>query len=97
MPRKPQRKPKPNATEVFLLDENGTQKSLGFASEATPLTVYNHTVFPWDIRPYTGLNIYRRSGMSLLAAGLACLVAGLLINLYVGRRSLVSTQDRTEL
>jgi hypothetical protein len=85
----------PNATEVFLLKEDGSQESLGFASEAAPVTVYKHTVFPWNIRPYTGLNIYRRSGTALLIAGLTCLLAGLLINLYAGRRPLASTQART--
>jgi cytochrome c biogenesis protein len=87
---------KPNAAEVYLLEADGNRESLGFASEEEPLTIYNHTVFPWNIRPYTGLNIYRRSGMTLLVVGLVCLVAGLLINLYVGRRTLGSTQENIE-
>ena len=79
---------KPDATEVFLLDEGKAPESLGYATEPEPLTVSGYTVFPWDIRPYTGLHIYRRPGTPLLVAGLACLMIGLLFTLVYRRASL---------
>jgi len=87
----PEQVVKPDATEIFLLEEGGKPKSMGFASEASPLTIYNHTVYPWDIRPYTGMQIYRRSGTPLLLLGLSSLLLGLLINLFAGRRTLART------
>lgn len=83
---------KPDATEVFLLDqESGESRSLGFASEATPVTVNGYTITPWNIRPYTGMHIYQRQGMPLVISGIVCLMAGLLITLFLGRRTLASS------
>lgn len=81
---------KPNATEVFLLNEDGSRQSLGYASATDPVMVYKHTVFPWNIRPYTGLHIYHRPGTPLLMGGFVCLMIGLLITLYKRRTVLLS-------
>ena len=86
---------KPDQVEVFLLDEeSGESRSLGFASEETPLTVNGHTITPWNIRPYTGIHIYQRQGMPLVISGIVCLVLGLLITLFLGRRTLASTSTK---
>jgi hypothetical protein len=73
---------RPDATEVFLLEENGERRSLGFATETTPLSASGYAVSVWGIRPYTGLHIYRRPGTPLLVAGIACLLIGLSISLW---------------
>jgi cytochrome c biogenesis protein ResB len=86
---------KPDQVEVFLLDqESGESRSLGFTSEAAPLIVNGYTVTPWNIRPYTGMHIYQRQGMPLVISGIVCLMAGLLITLFLGRRTLASTSTK---
>lgn len=88
---------KPDATEVFLLDEeSGESQSLGLASVAAPLSVNGYTITPWNIRPYTGMHIYQRQGTFLLIAGLACLMTGLLMTLFLGRRTLASSRATSD-
>jgi cytochrome c biogenesis protein ResB len=83
---------KPDQVEVFLLDqESGESRSLGYASVATPVTVNGYTITPWNIRPYTGMHIYQRQGTSLLIGGFICLMTGLLMTLFLGRRTLASS------
>jgi cytochrome c biogenesis protein ResB len=85
---------KPDTTEVFLLEEGNEPRSLGYASEANPLSVNGYTITPWNIRPYTGMHIYQRQGMPLVISGIVCLMAGLLITLFLGNRTLASTSTK---
>jgi len=82
---------KPDAAEVYLLKADGSRRSLGLASEASPVTVYGYTITPWDVRPYTGLHVYRRPGTPLLVAGIFSLLLGLAIALIRRRFSLGTT------
>ena len=68
-----------NAVEVFLVEQNGDRQSLGFATESTPVSASGYMVSAWDIRPYTGLHVYRRPGTPFLIAGTVCLMIGLAI------------------
>ncbi len=68
----------PTATEIVLLEEGGSRRSLGLASQANPLDVYGFTVSVWGVRRYTGLHVYRRPETPVLVAGAGLLVAGLL-------------------
>jgi ResB-like family protein len=87
---------KPDQVEVFLLDqESGESQSLGFSSETNPLSVNGYTITPWNVRPYTGMHIYQRQGMPLVISGIVCLMAGLLITLFLGRRTLASSSTKT--
>ena len=74
-----------NAVEVFLVEENGDRQSLGFATETTPLSASGYIVSVWDIRPYTGLHIYRRPGVPIIITGIRCLLIGLaIIGIVIG-------------
>jgi hypothetical protein len=77
---------KPDTVEVFMIENNGAPQSMGFASEEAPLTISGYTISPWNIRPYTGLHVYRRPGNFFLIAGIICLVIGLAITLLRGRK-----------
>lgn len=77
---------KPDSVEVFMIENNRAPQSMGFASAAAPLTISGYTVSPWNIRPYTGLHVYRRPGNFLLISGIVCLVIGLGITLLRGRK-----------
>jgi len=79
---------RPDAAEVYLLEANGSRRSLGLASEASPIKIHGYTIMPWDVRPYTGLHIYRRPGTLLLVAGIFSLLLGLAIALIRRRFSL---------
>jgi len=70
---------RPNAVEVFLVEENGDRQSLGFATETTPLSASGYMVSVWDIRPYTGLHVYRRPGKAIFITGIGFLLFGLSI------------------
>ena len=76
---------RPNAAEVFLLEENGKRRSLGFATSTVPLSASGYSVSVWGIRPYTGVHVYRRPGKPILIAGITCLLIGLSITAFCRR------------
>lgn len=79
---------RPNAVEVFLIEENGDRQSLGFATDTAPVSASGYMVSVWDIRPYTGLHVYRRPGKPILITGIAFLLFGLAIfGFIIGSRS----------
>lgn len=78
----------PTTAEIFLLEEGGTRRSLGSASETKPLQVDGFTISVWGVRPYTGLHVYRRPEKPFLLAGLVTLLVGLVGYVFGwGRRS----------
>lgn len=91
------------AAEVFLLQENGASRSLGFATRAKPLEFGAWEISLGGIRRYTGLHVYSRPEVPVLMLGVAALVAGLIG--YVTRwgqrllpylrRGPLKSQDRT--
>jgi hypothetical protein len=74
---------RPNAVEIFLVEEGGERQSLGLATETTPVSASGYMVSVWRIRPYTGLYVYRRPGFRIYVAGLVCLLAGAAISGFV--------------
>ncbi len=65
------------ATEVVLLQVDGTVRSLGFASQTEPLKFGAWTVSVTNIRRYTGLHVYNRPEQPFLIAGIVTLIVGL--------------------
>jgi hypothetical protein len=66
------------ATEVVLLQADGTVRSLGFASQTEPLKFGAWTFTVTNIRRYTGLHVYSRPEQPFLIAGIVVLITGLL-------------------
>ncbi|MEE8326437.1 MAG: cytochrome c biogenesis protein ResB [candidate division NC10 bacterium] len=66
------------ATEIFLLKEDGTGRSLGLATQSEPLKFGAWTFSVTNIRRYTGLHVYSRPEQPLLIAGIVILITGLL-------------------
>jgi hypothetical protein len=73
---------RPNAAEIFLVEQNGERQSLGFATESDPVSASGYMVSIWGIRPHVGLHVYHRPGQPMLAAGIVCLLAGFLIAVF---------------
>ncbi|MBI3000121.1 MAG: cytochrome c biogenesis protein ResB [Deltaproteobacteria bacterium] len=78
------------AAEVFLLQEDGSGRSLGFARRTEPLTFGAWTISVANIRRYTGLHIYSRPEMPVLMLGVFTLVVGLIGYFTRWGRSLLS-------
>jgi len=78
---------RPNASEIFLVEDNGERQSLGLATETTPVSASGYMVSVWRIRPYMGLYVYRRPGFPVLVTGLVCLVVGAAVSGFVFGRS----------
>ena len=70
---------RPNAAEIFLVEQNGDRQSLGFATESDPVSASGYMVSIWGIRPHVGLHVYHRPGQPMLITGIVCLLAGFLI------------------
>lgn len=66
------------AAEVFLLQENGTSRSLGFAGATEPLTFGAWTISITNLRRYTGLHVYSRPEIPVLILGVCTLIVGLI-------------------
>lgn len=71
---------RPNAAEIYLVEDTGERQSLGLATETAPVSASGYMVSVWRIRPYVGLYVYRRPGFPILVAGLLCLLAGAAIS-----------------
>lgn len=65
------------AAEIFLLDEGGTGRSLGFAARREPLRFGAWTISIANIRRYTGVRVYSRPEMPVLITGVIMLALGL--------------------
>ena len=65
------------AAEVFLLDEGGTGRSLGFATQREPLRFGAWTISIANVRRYTGVHVYSRPEMPVLLTGVILLALGL--------------------
>jgi hypothetical protein len=76
-PQGPAGAPSSFTTEIFLLREDRTTRSLGFASQREPLKFGAWTVSVGTIRRYTGLHIYRRPERPFLIAGIVSLIIGM--------------------
>jgi hypothetical protein len=74
---------RPNAAEIFLVEDNGERQSLGLATETTPVSASGYMVSVWRIRPYMGLYVYRRPGFPVMVAGMVCLLAGAAVSGFV--------------
>ncbi|MGE5303553.1 MAG: cytochrome c biogenesis protein ResB, partial [Alphaproteobacteria bacterium] len=65
------------SAEVFLLQEDGASRSLGFARQTEPLKFGAWAISVANIRRYTGLHVYSRPEIPLLMIGVFTLVVGL--------------------
>jgi hypothetical protein len=65
------------ATEVFLLQADGTSRSLGFAGQSEPLQFGAWTISVGAVRRHTGVHIYSRPEKPILMAGIVVLMVGL--------------------
>lgn len=65
------------AAEIFLLQEDGTSLSLGFAKEKEPLRLGAWTFSVANVRRYTGVHIYSRPEIPILLLGVFTLLVGL--------------------
>lgn len=66
------------AAEVFLLEPGGGSRSLGFATQQTPLRFKAWNISVGTVRRYTGLQIYSRPETSYLVGGVGTLFLGLI-------------------
>jgi len=66
------------AAEVFLLQGDGTSRSLGFAKQTEPLKFGAWTISVVNIRRYTGLQVYSRPEIPVLMLGVCSLIVGLI-------------------
>lgn len=65
------------ATEILLLQEDGTGRSLGRASQSEPLQFGAWTFSVTNVRRYTGVHVYSRPEQPFLIAGVVTLIVGL--------------------
>jgi hypothetical protein len=63
--------------EVFLLQKEGTHRSIGFITPSKPLRYGAWTIAVTNIRRYTGLHVYSRPEQPFLIAGIVTLIVGL--------------------
>lgn len=67
----------PLLAEVFLLQDDGTSRSLGSAAQDQPLRFGSWTISVGAVRRHTGLHVYSRPERPLLVAGVVTLLVGL--------------------
>lgn len=65
------------SAEILVLEEGGSVRSLGFASESEHLTYGPWTISVGGIRAYTGLQAYTRPEQPFLVSGILVLLVGL--------------------
>jgi cytochrome c biogenesis protein ResB len=65
------------AAEVFLLQQDGTSRSLGFAKQKEPLKFGAWSFSVANVRRYTGVHIYSRPAIPILLVGVLTLLVGL--------------------
>jgi hypothetical protein len=65
------------AAEVFLLQQDGTIRSLGFAKQKEPLKFGAWSFSVANVRRYTGVQIYSRPAIPILLVGVFTLLVGL--------------------
>lgn len=73
----PWTRPSNPVVEVFLLEKDGTSRSLGLATEGEPLGFGAWTITVANLRRYTGLHVYARPEIPFLVAGAVVVLVGL--------------------
>jgi hypothetical protein len=91
---------RPTATEIIQLKQDGSSRSLGFASDTNPLKYGEWSFSVERIQPYTGIHVYSRPEKPFLIAGFVILMVGLLwffvrVDRIVGLLKPVRRSERT--